>query len=462
MVRRRYVSVSLVLGLALVLASSAALPSPQETAEKRPKDQAEYELINKVYKETDPLTKLQYISEWSEKYPSSDYWSDRLRLAMRTFQQFGDGKSAVRVAQALLDEFPGDFEANFTIATLTPSLDSTDATVLSTGEEAASSLISAGKPSTLTDDQWGQVKKRVLTTSHQTLGWIHMQRKDNVKAEQEFMQVLDMIPNVAQVSYWLGNVVSAQGDPDKIELALFSFARAAAYSGEGALPDAGRQKVHEHLKVVYREFVGSEVGLAELMELASSRPLPPFDLKIQRQETSPQVAEASDGEFDFRRARWSQSLAEVRATEEAAPVEETETALGYAIEVAGFEGIAVYSFIDDKLATAVYNFVEKHSDDSAYLSDASTLAGLLGRKYGSTEGEFVWHNDLYRDDPQKHGLAVSAGHLERIWRWRTPRTDIELKLSGDNFDVSLMIVYRSRELRKIQQEAAISEELDKL
>lgn len=266
---------------ALLLASSAALPSPQEAAEKKPKDMAEYELITKTFGEADPATKIQLLSEWKEKYPESEYKDDRLRLFMRTHQAAGDNDAAISAAKDVLAEFPGDFEANFTIATITPSLGSTDDAVLATGEEAASSLISSGQPSTLTDDQWGQVKGQVLTTSHQTLGWIHMQRKDNVKAESEFKEVLGMNPNVAQVSYWLGNVVSAQGDPDKVELALFCFARAAAYTGEGALPEAGRKQIEDYLTKTYVKFAGTEEGLDELKAVAMTQPLPPDDLVIE-------------------------------------------------------------------------------------------------------------------------------------------------------------------------------------
>lgn len=266
---------------ALLLASSAALPSPQEAAEKVPKDQAEYELITKTFNEADPATKIQLLSEWKEKYPESQFKDDRLRLVMRTHQAAGNGAAAIAGAKDVLAEFPGDFEANFTIAGMTASLGSTDAAVLTDGETAASSLIAAGKPSTLTDEQWASVKGQVLTTAHQTLGWIHMQRKDNVEAENEFVEVLGMNPTSAQVSYWLGNVVLGQGDPDKNELALFSFARAAAYTGEGALSEAGRKQVDEYLANVYEKYAGTTEGLDELKAVAISQPLPPADLVIE-------------------------------------------------------------------------------------------------------------------------------------------------------------------------------------
>lgn len=269
---------------ALLLATSAAMPSPQAAqaaAEKLPKDQAEYELATKTIAETDAKTKIQLLNEWKEKYPESDYKEDQLRLLMRTHQSIGDSSAAINAAKDVLAQYPNDFEANFIITSITPATGSTSADVLSTGETAATSLISGGKPATLTDEQWNSIKAQILTTSHQTLGWIHMQRKDNVKAEGEFKTVLGMNPANGQVSYWLGRVVLDQGDPDKNELALFSFARACAYTGEAALPAEGRQQVCDYLSNVYEKYAGTQDGLDKLKATAVTQALPPAGLVIE-------------------------------------------------------------------------------------------------------------------------------------------------------------------------------------
>ncbi|MEZ5392801.1 MAG: hypothetical protein R2724_07970 [Bryobacterales bacterium] len=148
---------------------------------------------------------------------------------------------------------------------------------------AASKTLLKGKPSTLNDQQWAQVEKQVMTTAHQTLGWIHMQRKENVEAEKELKR-RKINPNLAQVSYWLGDVVLKQGDPNKNELALFSFARAAAYEGEGSLNAQGREQVDAYLKKVYARYTGGEEGLDELKVEAKTQPLPPASLKIESAE----------------------------------------------------------------------------------------------------------------------------------------------------------------------------------
>lgn len=267
---------------ALLLAASAAFPSPQEAPkEKAPKDMVEYELFSNTLKETDPTKKLQLLAEWKEKYPESDFKEDRLRLIMRTNQEARKLPDAIATAKEVLAQFPGDFEANFTIASLTPALNSTEADVLAAGEKAATELVSGTKPTTLSDEQWNSVKGQIMSTAHQTLGWIHMQRKDNVKAEGEFKTVLGMNPNLAQISYWLGNVVLAQGDPDKNELALFSFARACMHEGEGALAAEGRKQVCDYMSTVYGKYAGTQEGLDTLKQAALKQPLPPAGMVIE-------------------------------------------------------------------------------------------------------------------------------------------------------------------------------------
>ena len=84
-----------------------------------------------------------------------------------------------------------------------------------------------------------------------------------------------------KISYWLGNVVLAQGDPDKNELALFSFARACGHEGEGALPAEGRKQVCDYLSTVYGKYAGTQEGLDTLKQAALKQPLPPTGMVIE-------------------------------------------------------------------------------------------------------------------------------------------------------------------------------------
>ena len=270
----------------LLLVAGAATPSPQEATEKRPKDQKEYELANKTFTAVQNgqwQTALEGLDEWKKEYADSAYKDDWPRIYLRGYQQTGQKEKAIAQAKEILKDAPDDFESNFAIISLVPTLGTPGDQALDDAIAAAKTLLK-GKPSTLADEQWAQVQKQVLTTSHQTLGWIHMQRKENVEAEKEFKETLKVNPNLAQVSYWLGDVVLKQGNPNKNELALFSFARAAVFEGEGALNEQGREQVDGYLKKVYARYTGTEDGLDDLKAKAKSQPLPPPDLKIESAE----------------------------------------------------------------------------------------------------------------------------------------------------------------------------------
>ena len=275
----------------LLLAATVAVPAPQEAKEQRPKDQAEYELITKAFDaDTDPKTKLQVLDEWKEKYPETDFEDDRVKVYMRTHQQLGDAKSAIGVAKDVLKTNPNDFESNYLITSSVPGLGPDAAAFYDDAKKSSEQLIGGGvdtqfaadkKPAQVTAEQWNTAKTQSLTGAHQALGWIAMQKKENEAAEKHFVDVLGINPNLGQVSYWLGNVVLAQGKSNKNALALFCFARAASVDGAGALPAEGRTQVNEYLTKVYETYTGTTEDLPQLKELAMKSALPPADLEIK-------------------------------------------------------------------------------------------------------------------------------------------------------------------------------------
>jgi tetratricopeptide (TPR) repeat protein len=285
-------------GCLLLLVTSAAIPSPQEAKaaedKKAPKDQQEYELISKAFDpKTPPPDKLKYLDEWKQKYPETAYEVDRLRVYVASYQQTSQGRKAVDASKELLAKVPGDFSALYTIASQTPFLENTAEADWAEGEKAGQALLGGGiekqfegtnKPANVTQEQWDNAKAQTIGTVHQTLGWIAMQRGDHVKAEQAFVKSIQANPNSGQVSYWLGQEVLAQADPDKNELALFSFARAATYDGPGSLPPQGRQQLNDYLIKVYTKYTGTEEGLDKLKAMAANSALPPDDLEIESAE----------------------------------------------------------------------------------------------------------------------------------------------------------------------------------
>jgi tetratricopeptide (TPR) repeat protein len=258
--------------------------------QKQAKDREEADLFNSILKETNPAKKLQLLDQWTQKYPDTAFKEERLKFYMQAYQQANQLSKAVDAANELLKLDPNDFSAHYTIASLTPFLGSTDPNVWANGEKSANAILENlekqfapdKKPANVSQADWEAAKKAALIVAHQALGWVNMMQKKNEVAEQEFIKTLELNPQAAQVSYWLGTCVLAEKNPDKNTLALFSFARAAAYDGPGALPPAGRQQVDAYLTKVYKNYHGDDPkGLADLKALAKAQPLPPPDFKIK-------------------------------------------------------------------------------------------------------------------------------------------------------------------------------------
>lgn len=90
------------------------------------------------------------------------------------------------------------------------------------------------------------------------------------------------------------------------------------------------------------------------------------------------------------------------------------------------------------------------------------------KKYGAVpnsdgiDGDMFWQNDLYQDDYQDWGMAVSCGHMSAFATWETPETDINLGLFGDNYEISLGVEYSSKELRSLTEQVSEQKHLDDL
>lgn len=49
-----------------------------------------------------------------------------------------------------------------------------------------------------------------------------------------------------------------------------------------------------------------------------------------------------------------------------------------------------------------------------------------------------------KDDEDKWGLAISAGHLALKSIWETENTNITLECAGENYEITLGIVYTGK------------------
>jgi len=272
-------------------------------AQKQWKDRAEYDLFDAIVKAQDAKKRLELLNTWKAKYPQTDFRAERNAYYIAVYQQLNQGKELLNFCKSeVLPADPKDMTCLYYVSVLTISLADTSPEALDFGEKCAKAMLENldaafapdKKPKEMPEDQFQKQRRAVEAQGHTTLGWINMQRKNNEAAEAEFIASLKAEPNAAQVSYWLGTVILAQRKVEKQSVALYHFARAAALTGQGALPDAQRQQLDAYLSKVYANYHGDSSGLAEMKTEAAKNPFPPEGFKI---ESSVEIAIKKEEEF---------------------------------------------------------------------------------------------------------------------------------------------------------------------
>jgi hypothetical protein len=158
---------------------------------------------------------------------------------------------------------------------------------------------------------------------------------------------------------------------------------------------------------------------------------------------------AKEQVYDFRKTNWGMSKEQVKTTEDKKPDFEADTWLGYFVTISGKDFRCFYSFLEDKLYKSGYSFTGKHTNKNHYITDYKNLKESLTKKYGKPKTDIVlWENNLFKNNKEKWGTAISVGHLLYRATWETPTTMIALTLSGDNYKIGLNIYYESKELEE--------------
>jgi len=250
------------------------------------KDRAEYDLYNAISMDTNMKTRLEKLQQWEKQYPMTDYAAQRRILLLTTYVALGMPKEATEAAKKVLaTDDPKNFIALYAIVSSTIPLASSGPTpeVFDQGEKAANALLANmdTPPAGVTEAQWNQQKPQLQELAHTTLGWIAMQKKSWQPAEAEFQKTLQINPNNAQVAYFLATCIYSEKDPAKIPTALFYFARAATYEGQGALNPNARQQAMAFVQKAYKSFHGSDADFNKVTAAAKASPMPPADFAIK-------------------------------------------------------------------------------------------------------------------------------------------------------------------------------------
>jgi tetratricopeptide (TPR) repeat protein len=302
---------------ALMVVSLASALTAQDK-KKEWKDRAEYDLYESVTKTQEPSQWLAILDKWKAQYAQSDYADVRRQMYLTTYRALNKPSEAFNAAVEVLKDNPNNLVALsaivgyvYPLVPLNSQPGAEQTSELDTAEKAAGTILAnldgiyskENRPPEMTDEQATKAKPDLKAFAQKTLGYIALVRKDYEKAQVQLAKALELDPTQAQVSYWLGTDVLAQNKakPELQAVALYDFARAAAYDGPGSLPATDRKQVMDYLNKVYAQYHGSNEGLDKLIAMAKSRALPPpgfaiksmADLVRERQEAEEAAAKAN-------------------------------------------------------------------------------------------------------------------------------------------------------------------------
>jgi tetratricopeptide (TPR) repeat protein len=256
-----------------------------QAPKKNWKDQGEYDLYSQALKQTDNTKKLELLNAWKTKYATSDYSFERLQIYLAAYVGLGQADKVLETGNQILAVDPKNLQALVYITTFFQRIPPPNVTAeqQSLAEKAAQMLttnLDGLKPAGTADDAWATGKPELESLGYATLGMISQQRKQYPAAEKAYLSSLKVNAANGQVVYSLGTVILLQRDPDKQAAGLYYVARAAAYTGQGALPAATRADIDKYLTNTYTTFHGSQEGLPELKKTAAAEPFPAAGFKI--------------------------------------------------------------------------------------------------------------------------------------------------------------------------------------
>ena len=300
-------------------AQAAGGQAAAQTAQpqKKVKDQGEYDIYNNVLKDVGAQAwpkLLQDLDTWAQKYPDSDYKDDRLYYYVQAYSGGNQpGKELDIAGQLMARDLKTVFKDPKQVLTIlymtcvnVQKAPSPTAEETASGEKAAHGLVefvpayfvAANKPAATSDADWTKTATDLTTLANGTLRVIAMRpgmellqkytasgNKDTsfcAPAEEALTKALQQFPDGAIIAYNLGRAeyCQRQAKPEKAQVAIFHFARAAMVDPTlGGTADA--KQIQDFLTKAYTGYHGSDEGFAALKELAAKAPFPPADFKIE-------------------------------------------------------------------------------------------------------------------------------------------------------------------------------------
>jgi len=151
------------------------------------------------------------------------------------------------------------------------------------------------------------------------------------------------------------------------------------------------------------------------------------------------------GQKQIRNANWGWTKDSVKKSETLKLISDTKDYLMYSGTLGNKKFSISYKFTKNKLTQVYYIYSESHVNKNNYISTFDDLKNILTKKYDTTvTDQIIWKNDLYKDNEDDWGMACSAGHVTFRATWENSDTNVILVCTGENFDISLGIVYTSK------------------
>lgn len=287
-------------------APQAASPAPNAPAEKKVKDQGEYDIYNEVTKDMLARNFAKAITDldtWKQKYPASDFKDDRSVFYIQAYAGSNQPAKALDEAgllmakdlKATLNDKNGPTQqltVLFTATTAIAQVPNPTADEFAIATKAAQQLMDYNtKPAGASDADWATARAQLQAAAKGALLYIAIkpgadakQKKDWAAAEAAFQSALMQFPDSSQVAYELGGSELAQqaSDPAKVSRGLYEIARAVSIDpAKSDFTDPKvRAQVEAYLKNVYVKYHGSDEGLDQLKQQALTAPTPPADFHI--------------------------------------------------------------------------------------------------------------------------------------------------------------------------------------
>jgi hypothetical protein len=273
--------------------SSLSAQTPAAAKKQEWKSQAEFDLYDAAQKDTNPVTRIEKLDKWKAQFADTDFGPERTQMYLVAYEQANNARAAFDTAAALLKINPSHSLAlpaiMYYVRQLKPAqpadLDLAEQTSNYVWENLDKIYAPANMPAGQTAEQWAKAKADTKPFPLATLLFIIDARKDNNRAIADYTKILKKDPTQAAVSNLLARalLVKAQTDKDPTEqpVALFHFARAAAYTGPNALSAADQGTVKTYVTNAYTKYHGSAEGLDQLLASAKANVMPPADFKIK-------------------------------------------------------------------------------------------------------------------------------------------------------------------------------------